>query len=184
MRLPALTALLLLAPVVSAMAETNDFSGAWVAWLCPGGVPRDSGKCSNFVLELHQQEGRLCGAHFFATAGAARIDEGAAPSITGEVVDDTATITAVSGRAAPPVRVRAEMKLVNGALQWRRLENPSGDYLLPMSTRLNRSKSKTLFAPVFEHELKAACSSAFTMAAENARPKPPADKPEDSAAKP
>jgi len=184
MRFPALTALLMLAAVAPASAETSDFSGAWIAWLCPGGVPRDSGKCSNFVLELHQQEGRLCGAHFFATAGAARIDEGAAPSITGEVDGGAATITAVSGRASPPVRVRAEIRLVNGALQWQRLENPSGDYLLPMSTRLTRSKSRTLFAPVFEHELKAACSSAFTMAAENARPKPPADMPDDSATKP
>lgn len=169
MRIAILFPLLLLAPALPASAQSNDFSGAWVAWLCPNGVTRDSGKCSNFVLELHQKEGRLCGAHFFATAGASRVDEGAAPSITGEIADDTASVITVSGRAVPPVRVRAEMRMVNGALQWKRLENPSGDYLLPMNTRLSRSRSKTLFAPVFEHELRAACSSAFTMAEERAK---------------
>lgn len=182
MRLATLTAMLLLAPAMPAMADNDNFSGAWVAWLCPSGVTRDSGKCSNFVLELHQKDGRVCGAHFFATAGAARIDEGAAPSITGDVADDTAAIVALSGRA--PVRVKAEMKIVNGMLQWQRLENPSGDYLLPMSTRLTRSKRKTLFAPLFEHELKAACSSAFTMAAERAKPAGPADRQEAPPARP
>lgn len=169
MRIAPLAALLLPAFAMPAFAQPTDFSGAWVAWLCPNGATRDSGKCSNFVLELHQKGGRLCGAHFFSTAGASRVDEGAAPSITGEIADDTASIVTVSGRASPPVRVRAEMRMVNGGLQWKRLENPSGDYLLPMNTRMTRSRSKTLFAPVFEHELRAACSSAFTMAEENAK---------------
>lgn len=169
MRAAILAAILLAPASLPAMAQGTDFSGAWVAWLCPNGVTRDSGKCSNFVLELHQREGRLCGAHFYATAGAARVDEGAAPSITGDIEEGTASVVTVSGRAVPPVRVRAEMKMVNGALQWKRLENPSGDYLLPMSTRLTRSRSKTLFAPVFEHELKAACLSVFTMAEEKTR---------------
>lgn len=183
MRLFTLAALLLLVPCASSVADNPDFSGAWVAWLCPQGVQRESGMCSNFVLELHQSGGKLCGAHFFATAGAARIDEGAAPSVTGDVADGVASIVAISGRASPPVRVRAEMKMANGALQWQRLESPPGDYLLPLSTRLTRSRKKTLFAPVFEHELRAACSSAFTMAAENAarqakeRPPASADKP-------
>ncbi|HEY0844166.1 MAG TPA: hypothetical protein VGE12_02295 [Noviherbaspirillum sp.] len=183
MRLVILAASLF-ASALPAIAQNNDFSGAWVAWLCPNGVSRDSGKCSNFVLELHQKEGRLCGAHFFATAGASRVDEGAAPSITGEIADDTASVVTISSRAMPPVRVRAEMKMVNGALQWKRLENPSGDYLLPLSTRLTRSRSKTLFAPVFEHELRAACLSVFTTAEESAKAAAPEGKPEEAPAKP
>ena len=167
-------ALLLLIPFASALAENPDFSGAWIAWLCPDGVQRDSGKCSNFVLELHQKDDRLCGAHFFSTAGAERIDEGMAPSVTGDIVDGTANVVAVSSRSNRPVRVRVEMKKANGGLVWLRLENPSGDYLLPQATRMTKSKSKTLFAPVFEQELKAACSSAFSMAAQNAAPKPAA----------
>ncbi|HYD96315.1 MAG TPA: hypothetical protein VEC01_13380 [Noviherbaspirillum sp.] len=169
MHVPALFLLLLTVSLPASAVE--DFSGAWVAWLCPSGAQRDSGRCSNFVLELHQKDGRLCGAHFFSTAGAERIDEGMAPSVLGEVADDTATVVATSTRANPAVRVRVEMKKAKGMLHWLRLENPSGDYLLPQSTRLTRSRSKTLFAPVFEQELRAACLSAFTVAAENAAKK-------------
>lgn len=177
MRFATFAALLLLVPFAPAIAASGDFSGAWVAWLCPSGVTRDSGKCSNFVLELHQKEGKLCGAHMFSTAGAMQMDEGAAPSIVGDIRDDTATVIAVSGRGTPPARLRAEMKLVNGMLQWQRLENPSGDYLFPMQTRMTRAKRKTLFAPVFEHELRAACLSMFTIAAEQARAKAAAEQP-------
>lgn len=173
-----LFALLLSFPFqASAAAADADFSGAWVAWLCPGETRRESGLCSNFVLELHQQENRLCGAHFFATAGAARVDEGGAPSLTGDIVNGIANIVVVSGRGAPPVRVRVEMKKVKGMLQWQRLDSPRGDYLMPLSTRLAKSRSKTLFAPVFEQELKAACSSAFTMAAEGVPPPAAPQKP-------
>lgn len=166
MRIPPLFALCLLAPLPAFAAD--DFSGAWVAWICPNGVQRDSGKCSNFVLELHQKGDQLCGAHMFSTAGAERIDEGMAPSVLGEISNDVATVVAMSTRTNPPVKVRVEMKKSNGMLHWVRLEHPKGDYLLPPATRLSKSKSKTLFAPVFEQELKAACSSAFTMAAEEA----------------
>lgn len=169
MRLFMLVALMLLSPWAAA-ANDNDFSGAWVAWLCPEGVQRESGQCSNFVLELHQQQDKLCGAHFYATPGAARVDEGAAPSVTGDVANGTASVVVISGRSAPPVRVRVEMKKVNGMLQWQRIDSPRGDYLMPLSTRMSKSKSKTLFAPVFEHELKAACLSAFTMAKEPPMP--------------
>lgn len=168
----AFSLLALPAPVLAA----DDFSGAWIAWLCPSGVQRDSGKCANFVLELHQKDGRLCGAHFFSTAGAERVDEGTPPSVLGDIENDVARVIAVSTRATPPVTVRVEMKKSNGVLQWLRLDNPSGDYLLPQTTRLSRSKSRTLFAPVFEQELKAACLSAFTTAAQNAarQAQPPA----------
>ncbi len=171
MRLPMLVALLMLASC--ALADDGGFNGAWVAWICPEGVARDSGKCSNFVLELHQQGDQLCGAHFFATSGAARIDEGAAPSITGRIADDTATLIAISTRAARPVRVRAAMKKTGGMLHWQRLDNPPGDYLLPLSANLGKAKKRTLFAPLFEQELKAACSSVFAMAAEGAAQQAP-----------
>lgn len=168
MRLHTLIAMSLSVPFAPALA-VDDFSGAWVAWICPSGVQRESGKCSNFVLELHQKDDQLCGAHFFATAGAERVDEGMAPSVIGEIVDGTAMVVATSTRVMPPVKVRVEMKKDNGGLQWLRVQNPSGDYLLPQATRLSKSKSKTLFAPVFEQELTAACSSAFVTAAENAQ---------------
>jgi hypothetical protein len=168
-------AALLLLPLAPAFAQSDDFSGAWIASICPAGLQRDSGKCSSFVLELHQKDGKLCGAHSFATAGAERIDEGAAPSITGDIANGVAHATVVSTRAGRQTRVPVEMKKINGALQWQRLQTPPGDYLLPASSRLSKAKSKTLFAPVFEQELKAACSSAFAMAdQEAAPPQPPA----------
>jgi hypothetical protein len=167
-------AALLLLPLPPAFADDQDFSGAWVAWICPPGVQRDSGKCSNFVLELHQKGNKVCGAHVFSTAGAERIDEGAAPSITGDIADGVARVIVISSRTGRLVRVPVEMKKINGALQWQRLQNPPGDYLLPNSSRLSKAKSRTLFAPPFEQELKATCSSAFTMADQNAlQPAPP-----------
>lgn len=159
--------LAILALQPGAHAAEEDISGVWTASLCPPDVQRDSGKCSSFVLELHQQGGKLCGAHLFSTAGAERIDEGAAPSLTGDVTDAAARIIIVSGRS--PVRVPGELKKAGNSLQWTRLENPKGDYLLPPSARLAKSKKKTMFAPMFEQELKAACSSVFAMAAEAQR---------------
>ncbi len=166
--------LLMLTPFAPAVADNTDFSGAWVAWLCPDGVQRDSGKCSNFVLELYQQDNKLCGSHFFSTAGADRVDEGQPPSVMGDIVDDAATVVAISSRSGKPVRGRVEMKRKNGNLQWLRLENSTGDDLLPQAATLTKSKSKTLLAPMFEQELKAVCSSAFTMATSHATPTPPA----------
>lgn len=177
MRFLTLVALLIFAPYSHAAGNDTDFSGAWVAWLCPSGAQRDSGQCSNFVLELFQKNDKLCGAHMFATAGAARMDEGAAPSITGDIENGAATIVAISSRALPPVHVRVEMKKLNGALQWQRLESPPGDYLLPLSTSLTKARSKTLFAPVFAQELKAACSSVFAVATERSSPQVPPEKP-------
>jgi hypothetical protein len=163
-RLLMLLALLALVPCAS--ADEEDFSGVWVAWLCPSGVQRESGQCSNLVLELQQKEGKLCGAHLFATAGAARIDEGAAPSVTGDIADGKADAVVISTRAAAPTRVRIEIRKQNGMLHWQRLENPPGDYLLPRTARLSKSAKKTLFTPLFDQELKAACLSFFTMTSE------------------
>lgn len=173
--------LAVLALLPCAHAAEEDLSGVWVASLCPPDVQRDSGKCSSFVLELHQQGGKLCGSHLFSTAGAERIDEGAAPSLTGDISDAAARITVVSGRS--PVRVPAELKKAGNTLQWTRLENPKGDYLLPPSARLAKSKKKTMFAPMLEQELKAACSSVFAMAAEAQRTQNEAAAPADGAAR-
>lgn len=151
----------------------GDFNGAWTAWLCPSGGRYDPNTCSNFVLELFQKQGRLCGAHLFATAGAGRLDEGAAPSVDGTIANGSATVVVVSGRGTSPVRVPVSLKIVNGVLQWRRLESPAGDYLLPLSTQLTRSRHATLFSAVFEQKLKAACSTVSSVAAESETPPAP-----------
>lgn len=160
------TVLLLPLPGLAA----GDFNGAWVASICPSGAQRSAGECANFVLELMEKDGKLCGSHMFATAGAARIDEGAAPSLTADLVEsgEGAAGTAVSNLSATPVRMRVELKLDKGALRWTRIDNPSGDHLLPKTARLKRSNKRTLFAPLFEQELRAACTYVFNLAAAQA----------------
>lgn len=172
MRTFLLLTLLVLFPHLPAAAAADDFSGVWVAWLCPAEVKRESGQCANFVLELLQQEDKVCGAHLFASAGAAQLDEGAAPSVVGDVAGGSAAVVAVSGRAASPLRVPAELKMQGGALRWRRLENPPGDHLLPAAATLAKAKSKTLFAPLFAHQLKSACSLVFGAAMPVPQPLP------------
>jgi hypothetical protein len=160
MRLPALSVLLSLS--LSCIAATTpekggDFTGVWMATICPPGIKSDPGRCAHFVLELFQKEDRLCGSHVFATAGAAQMDEGGTPSITGQVAEGIAHVTVQSGRGSPPMRVPAELRVVNDRLQWKREETPPGDYLLPLSAQLSKSKSKTMFAPTFAQQLQAAC---------------------------
>lgn len=174
---------LLLALCAPVLAQPADFSGAWQGWLCPEGVQRDSGRCSTFVLELHQKDHRLCGAHTFSTADASRVDEGAAPSVFGEVKGGTAEIMVTSTFGKTPVKIPAELRRAGSALQWQRLEAPRGDYLLPQRARLMRAKKKTLFAPVFEQELLAICLSAFTMAEQREAQDTPAPMPPPAAGK-
>ncbi len=170
---------LLLVPYSQAHAgtDTGDFTGAWTAWLCPSGTRNDPTKCSNFVLELFQKQDKLCGAHVFATAGAGQLDEGAAPSLAGTIADGTATVVVVSGRAVPTVRIPVTLKIAKGVLQWQRIESPDGDYLLPLSVQLTRSRHATLFSTVFEQKLKAACSAVTNAAIDRDTPQPPQTAP-------
>lgn len=173
--LPCLAVLLLSFPSLvfpSLVAAEGDYAGAWVATLCPAKEQPSSGKCSNFVLELLQQESRVCGAHVFATAGAAQMDEGPAPSVVGEVASGTANGVVVSGRGTPPARLQVELALRDGALYWKRLDNPPGDHLLPRKAKLTRAKGKTLFAPFFMQELQAMCSLHFNAVRQQEPPRP------------
>lgn len=153
----------------SAFAE--DFSGVWTGWQCPPGQAPQSGKCANLVLELHHKQDRVCGSHIFATAGAGHIDEGNAPSITGTVgANGVASIVVESNGMRNPVQANVELSLIKGKLQWKRLDGPSGNYLMPQSMHLARSKHGTLFTPTFEQQLKAVCATVSTAPA--ARPAP------------
>jgi hypothetical protein len=157
MRLPVLFALLILGPC-AAVAADGSFSGAWVAWICPAGIQYDPIKCANLVLQLHQKQDKVCGAHVFATAGARQIDEGGAPSLTGTIADGTATVSVESGRTAQ-LKVQVELRMARGGLQWRRVDNPEGDYLLPLSAQLTKSKHGSLLHPVFAQKLEASCAA-------------------------
>lgn len=139
------------------LAGAQDFSGSWTAWICPPGVASGPEKCSSFVLAMYQKGDRLCGSHLFATVGAHQIDEGGLPSLSGTVSGTSAAIQVESVRDATPIRVKAELTLDQGRLRWHRLEDPPGEYLLPMSARLGKSRHASLFNPVFEQRLEAAC---------------------------
>lgn len=157
----------------SALAQEGEFGGAWSATLCAEGAQRKAGECSTFVLEILERDGKLCGSHMFATPGARRIDEGAAPSLTADIVARTASGVAVSSMAGSPVRMRFELKLDGRRLHWERLENPPGEYLLPRQASLTRASQQTLLAPLFAQELRAACNYIFNLpAAGQAEPIP------------
>ncbi|HVL75873.1 MAG TPA: hypothetical protein VM406_07640 [Noviherbaspirillum sp.] len=175
--------LFLAALLIPSLAHA-DFNGAWVGWICPSGVERSSGQCANFVLELMEKDGTLCGTHMFATAGAERIDEGGAPSLTGEVTEAAASGVAVSTLGPQPVRVRVALRVDGNTLRWERLDNPSGETLLPKQARLTRSRSRTLFAPLFEQELRAACTYVFNLAAAAREPAIPGSAGEGAPAAP
>lgn len=165
------SSLLLITLFSASTAWANDFSGVWTGWQCPPGQTPQSGKCANLVLELHQRQERVCGSHIFATAGAMHIDEGNAPSIIGSVGGNgTASVVVESTGLRQPVQANIELSLVKGKLQWKRLDQPGGAYLLPQSMHLTRSKHGTLFTPTFEQQLRTVCSTVVTTPASQAAP--------------
>lgn len=158
---------LLLPAWLPAVADTG-FAGAWTASLCADGAARKAGACSTFVLELMEKDGKLCGVHMFATPGATQVDEGAIPSLTGEVAQAKASAVAISRLSGVPVRVPVELGLEGERLRWKRLEPPDGNSLLPEQATLTRSPKRTLFAPLFEQELRTACVTMFNLASQSA----------------
>lgn len=138
--------------------HANSFAGVWTAAVCPQSVKTEPGKCSQFVLELFQTQNKLCGSHLFATPSASLMDEGATPSVSGNVDNEAALVSVVSSRSKAPGGVQAELKLSRGMLLWKRLDKPGRDELLPATAQFTRSRHKTLMAPVFEQQLAAACS--------------------------
>jgi hypothetical protein len=153
--------LLGLAAFMPIVAAASDFTGVWTAPVCPPGTKYAPGKCSQFVLELFQRQDRLCGSHVFATASASMVDEGgSAPSVSGSIGGETASVNLLSSRGKAQVPVSAELTLAAGGsgLQWKRTDKPGRDDLLPPTASFTRSRHKTLFNPVFAQQLSAACS--------------------------
>lgn len=136
---------------------SNLFKGGWNAWLCPAGISQDHNKCSHFIVYLYEANGKLCGAHAFATAGGNRTDDGSAPSIVGAIVGSSAEIAITSGRADPPVTIRARITRKGVRLRWKTLDSMQGDYLLSPDVWLTRDNSP-VFSDEFALRLKAACA--------------------------
>jgi hypothetical protein len=155
------------------LAQHGDFNGSWIALLCPPGAAGQLERCSSFVITLFQKQDKLCGSHLFATAGAEQMDEGGLPSIVGRISSGNATVTVESIRASPPVRLKADLKLDHGLLRWQLMANGEGNYLLPLSAQLSKAKRGTLFHPLFEQRLNAACSQVLNAVEDEASPAPP-----------
>jgi hypothetical protein len=76
--------------------EAAGLVGAWTADLCDR--PDPAMACGSFVLHLIRTEEGLCGEHFVATPGAARLDEGDPGSVLGSGRGGEAVLVVRSGR--------------------------------------------------------------------------------------
>lgn len=173
-RLATVSALLLgtVLAGITRPAAAQDMAGSWIGWVCPTPGPADASRCASFSLRLYQKQGRLCGSHVFATAGARQMDEGGAPSVLASIEGQAAQGTVDSVRTSPPVRIPVTLTLSGGELRWQRLANPEGDYLLPMSASLQRVRQGGLLSPVFEQRLSSACSAFLELPAASDKPAP------------
>lgn len=80
--LPAMcTGLIACASSQPVRAAKTDFHGVWSVKHCDKAEP--SRECGAFYLYLTQQGDRICGEHFVATAGLARVDEGDPGTVLG-----------------------------------------------------------------------------------------------------
>jgi hypothetical protein len=80
----------------TARDEAAGPAGAWTASLCDR--PDPAMECGSFVLHLIRTEEGLCGEHFVATPGAARLDEGDPGSVLGSGRGGDAVLVVRSGR--------------------------------------------------------------------------------------
>ena len=109
------------------------------------------------------------------------MDEGAIPSVSGDVEDATAAVAVISNRSKAPGGVQAKLNLSRGMLLWKRLDKPGRDELLPVTAQFTRSQHKTLMAPVYAQQLAAACSQVGISPSEEPQPE---HKPDDEESAP
>lgn len=123
-----------------AHAKTPLFSGVWKVNWCDENPEIE---CGGFYLYLTQKGDRICGEHFAATPGLARLEEGEPKSVIGTVVDAVAVVAITSGRNNTIYLAKA--KRVGSALAWELVETiKEGEKfdssLIPGNARLSASK--------------------------------------------
>jgi hypothetical protein len=91
--------------------------GAWTARLCDR--PDPGMECGTFVLHLIRTDEGLCGEHFVATPGAARLDEGDPGSVLGSGRDGDAVLVIRSGRNGALYMARVQRR--GAGLAWTRI---------------------------------------------------------------
>lgn len=115
LRLLACSALLVVAPMQTAVAAKPDFSGPWSVEWCDKTQP--DRECGGFSLYLVQDGDRICGEHQVATAGLARLDEGQPGTVLGVVNGNRATVVIDATRSGAKYLATAERS--GNRLKWR-----------------------------------------------------------------
>ncbi|WP_343649733.1 hypothetical protein [Stenotrophomonas sp.] len=90
------------------------FAGAWKTDWCDPGDSKE--ECGSFSLYLVRDGDRLCGRFNGASPGLQRVDDGEPRSVNGIVIDDSAVLTATSGRNDATYLIRVDQ--VPSGLQW------------------------------------------------------------------
>lgn len=125
-----------------ATGEAASPVGAWTADLCDR--PDPAMECGSFVLHLIRTEEGLCGEHFVATPGAARLDEGDPGSVLGSGRGGDAVLVVRSGRNGALYMGRVQRR--GAGLVWTRVgmvDKGSDDEppILPDTLTLQRDDS-------------------------------------------
>lgn len=95
---------------------TSDFSGAWSVKMCDESDSKL--QCGAFDLYLIQDEnGRICGEHFVATPGLARLDESDPATVLGTAGQEVGVVIIKSTRN--DARYMARLSMVGDRLHWK-----------------------------------------------------------------
>lgn len=105
------------ASVSSAKQGVEGFVGAWSVKQCDEKNPQL--ECGTFVLYLAEDQGLLCGEHFVATPGAAKLDEGEPGTVLGAVSGSVGMLVISSGRN--DARYMASVEKRGAMLAWKRI---------------------------------------------------------------
>lgn len=95
--------------------EPANFEGVWTARQCDPRAPER--ECGIFTLYLTQDGERICGEHFVATTGLARLDEGDPGTVLGQARGSHAVIVINSTRNG--VLYLADMQHTKDEISWR-----------------------------------------------------------------
>lgn len=97
-----------------AASRSDPFAGVWSAPICY--TPRGAEGCGEFTLYLEVRKARICGQHYAATTGAARMDEGEPGTVLGTVGGTQAVVVIRSMRN--DARYMASLRRQGAQLVW------------------------------------------------------------------
>ena len=137
--LPPFVLVVLFAVSSHGNAVESTMAGTWEArWACS---KEASQNCTpdSFAVRLFVKNGSVCGTHASVVRGGNKVDElgGTEPSLIGQVVGNTATITFLSSFEG---KGKAAITLTGKHLQWQIVED-DGEHWLPLNATLHRVRN-------------------------------------------